>query len=78
MLKVEDATVTVEGKVLDLLVDMQLVIYSLIVDAEIPPSWVESAYNRAVDKAKTATEKKDFIEWLNDFSLRNTGKGYKS
>ena len=78
MLKVEDATVTVEGKVLDLLVDMQLVIYSLIVDAEIPTALVESAFNRAVDKAKTATEKKDFIEWLNDFSLRNTGKGYKS
>lgn len=77
MLKVEDATVTVEGKVIDLLVDLQLAIYSMIVDAEIPPSWVETAYNRAVEKAKTATEKKDFIEWLNDFSLRNTGKEYK-
>lgn len=78
MLRVEDATVTVEGKVLDLLVDLQLVIYSLIVDAEIPHSLVESAYNRAVEMAKTATEKKGFIEWLNDFSLRNTGKEYKS
>ena len=77
MLKVEDSAVTVKGTMVDLLVDMQLAIYSLIVDAEIPLSLVGSAYNRAIERAKIATEKKDFIEWLNDFSLRNTGKGYK-